>query len=152
MDSAAPGTNARSIAVDRQLKAELARIRGRPYAQLLWDVKGFYDSIRLVPTIEATEKLDFPRDLLYLCGVMHVAPRTLRSQNCYAEPLKMIGISILMGCTSSTRISRAILRRPLVRASSFGQEALAEDYSCGAHVDDVTQAGEAQTEEAVPLS
>ena len=39
-DSAAPGANARDIAVERQLKAELARIRGRRYAQLLWDVNG----------------------------------------------------------------------------------------------------------------
>ena len=54
--------------------------------------------------------------------------------------------SILAGCTSSTRMSRAITKQPLADAEDKAKaRGHADDYTAGVHVDDIGQTSEAAT-------
>ena len=75
--------------------------------------------------------------------------------NCLGVPgahaglLTTIGISIVMGCTSSTWCARSVDHRPLLVSWQAGIDILCDGLLIGVHVDDVAQAAEADTEDQV---
>ena len=65
LDTAAPRQDVRRAGLERQLRAEVATLRHKPFAQLLWDVKGFFDAVKLPHLIPAAMRLGMPLDSLY---------------------------------------------------------------------------------------
>ena len=137
-DTAAPKGNARRAATLRQLRAELAKRAGRHNIQLLWDIEGFFDHLDLERVAEQAWGLGMEPDLLALFLQLHLAPRVLEVDGCMAEPMAIIGRSILMGCTSSTRLARSVTSAPL-HASQATPMDEGTSLTQGVHVDDVSQ-------------
>ena len=83
-------------------------------------------------------RLGFPADLLCLFCTMHASSRAIATAGCYSSLIECLGRSILMGCTSSTRLARASLHSVLAEVHAEAEGGGCE-VSTAAHVDDVTQ-------------
>ena len=138
VDTAAPKGNARRAAVHRQLRAELAQRNGGYSIQLLWDIEGSFDHLDLAYVAEQAWLLGMDADMLAVFLRLHLAPRVLEVDGCLAEPMAILGRSILMGCTSSTRLGRAATRKPLLDSQATPMDQ-GVTLTQGIHVDDVSQ-------------
>ena len=117
----------------RQLIAETATAQGKTVIQLLWDIAAFFDSIDITELIKHAKKWSMPYEPTILALQQHLAPRALQIGGCFAPLIEKTGLSILAGCTSSTRFGRAILRDSALETIKGAAKAV------GSHVDDVTQ-------------
>ena len=61
----------------RQSLIDAAHWRGRPWVQVLWDMKAFYDQIDELKLLPAAERADFPLEVLVLVAQVHTPPRIL---------------------------------------------------------------------------
>ena len=107
-DTAIRGSQALRTALLREFQGELATLLAAPCAELLWDIRKFYDSI--VPQFLAALSipLQYPAVELYLGMACHLSSRTIRKASCFSGWV-VPGCSILAGCTQSTTWSKIYL-------------------------------------------
>ena len=110
-DSAMAGTSPKIAAGLRALEMEQRTIRGEHVIQIMWDVEKYFDSLDIQILIERAVEYEFPKELLILGLQVHRAPRVLKVGDTYADVVPRIGRGIIVGCTLSTSLSRAYLKR-----------------------------------------
>ena len=135
-DTAAPNRRSRVAVGKRQALAETASLLNKPCVQVLYDIAKFFDTINLDLLLPWAEQHGFPVDLLVILSMMHLAPRSLRTQSCFADTVVALARSILMGCTSSTRLARGACYQVLPRTDPAMRD-FPQHSTTGAHVDDV---------------
>ena len=138
-DSALPGRSAHDEVAWRHLLMEQAVLRGKSVGELLWDVAKFFDSLDVPLLIQRAEKLDFPIDQLVLGMQVHRAPRVLKADGCFGEPVEATGVSVLAGCSLSTSLSRAFLRDEVQMSSRERSNGAQATHTVNQHIDDVSQ-------------
>ena len=74
---------------------------------LLWDVKGFFDSIDLPTLVKEAKLLNFPRKLLGLSLALHLAPRASADKDHTHPELLLPGMSSLAGSIHSFMPAKA---------------------------------------------
>ena len=142
-DTASPGHSAETAAGARLWMMELAHLSGNSAAALLWDLDKFFDTIDLKDVRRNAVERDYPRRELCLAIAMHRAPRVLQMagvSSCAILPL----LSILQGCTHSSRFARLITWRPIERSGGDVNDIRQVDrsiarVSSSTFVDDVAQ-------------
>ena len=142
-DTASPGHSAETAAGSRLWLMELAHLSGNAAAALLWDLDKFFDTINLHDVRRIAVDFGYPRRELALALSMHRAPRLLQMagiSSCAILPL----LSILQGCTHSSRFAKLVTWRPIERAGKDVQDIRDVDrslarVSSSTFVDDVAQ-------------
>ena len=76
---------------------------------ILWDIRAFFDSIRIVDVVKLGVEHLFPPVLLRLSLLAHVGPRAFKEKSFIGPWLQSAGLSIVAGCVSSVSITRCIL-------------------------------------------
>ena len=100
-DTAVKGSSALKAKVARALELEVAAIEGKWSLLFLWDLRKFYDSIRLSKLIKELIKKDFPPALLALGAIARKAPRILKAGHSVSGVIDTPARSILAGCQLS---------------------------------------------------
>jgi len=132
-DSAVGGRSCLLAGMRRTLQAESALELGYEAALALWDMKGFYDSVRISHLIAECKGCSYPLGVLLFCLIMHTAPRALKLDKCISKVV-VATRSILAGCLTSTSMARALLKTVLAR-----MQVLLHGTSTDQHVDDLSQ-------------
>jgi len=142
-DSALAGSSSLQAAVARALKIENGCARGAWVGHELWDMRKFYDSIRLPILCEELSKLNFPKPLMVIGFLVHAAPRILRVGTSFGPIIHSCKNSILAGCQLSCSFARGLLRELMQKLSVVDPE-----HPCAQHLDDMSHVliGETESE------
>ena len=108
-DTAVKGSSALKAHLARALELEVAAIEGKKSLLFLWDLRKFYDSIRLSKLVKELIKHGFPPTLLALGAIAHKAPRMLKAGLSYSGVIESPARSILAGCQLSCSWARGLL-------------------------------------------
>ena len=93
----------------RALKLEVGALSNLCTVSILWDIRAFFDSIRIVDVVKLGVEHLFPPVLLRLSLLAHVGPRAFKEKSFIGPWLQSTGLSIVAGCVSSVSITRCIL-------------------------------------------
>ena len=107
-DAAVSGSSPLRAALMRQVKLEIATAQQIPWAEILWDINKFYDSVNLGVVAEVGFKQDYPLINLFLGLQMAAAPRRIKTDVCVSEVLKPT-VSLIAGCWQAVDFSRLAL-------------------------------------------
>ncbi len=132
-DSALRGSSSLRAPLGSPLGVELAQSQGKCVLHFLWDLRKFYDSVRLEVLHERLESLGYNLHLLYLGFLAHKAPRVLKVGHCYSEVIAETGRSMIAGCQQSVSWARGLLVRFVEAVSNVVPRS-----PCGVHVDDLS--------------
>lgn len=99
---------------------------------------GFFDYLGVEHTADRALDLGKEPDALAIFVQLHMAPRILSVDGCLAEPMACVSRSILMGCSSSTRMARAFTHKGLEACRAEPNDQGVRVFT-GSHVDDVSQ-------------
>ena len=133
-DSALRGNSALRAHVARAVDIELADFEELFVVHFLWDMRKFYDSIRINKLVEQLDKLSYNPFILVLGLITHKGPRTLMVGQSCSEPIMQCGRSILAGCQQSCSWARGLLHA-LVESLGY----IMPGSICNEHVDDLSQ-------------
>ena len=125
----------------RALTAEIAQARGKVWAQLMWDIEAFYNSMQMRQTLESLRRLEAPTRVAAMALMVHKGPRWLRSGESFASPVLGTARSVLAGCPTSTSLARAYMHS--TAACTAGTEGTATNQ----HVDDLSHCLQAENAE-----
>ncbi len=120
--------------VARALGIELADAEGKWIIHFLWDVRKFYDPIRISKLIPALMRLGYPSHILVLGVIAHKAPRLINVGPCTSEPIEGCFRSIIAGCQQSVSWTRGLVHK-LVEGLGY----ILPGSVCYEHVDDLSQ-------------
>ncbi len=134
-DSAVKGSSPLHAHLSRALGLELARYQGQCAIHIRWDLRMFYDSVRLEVLHRRLAELGYNLPLLYLGFLAHKAPRVLRVGHCLSEIFCCASRSMIAGCQQSVSWARGLLLK-LVLAVGY----IVLGSPCGVHVDDMSHA------------
>ncbi len=134
-DSAVKGSSSLRAHLGRALGMELARSEGKVSYHFLWDLKKFYDTVRLDVLHERLDAYGYNLPLLYLGFLAHKAPRTLKVGHCISGVISNTGRSMIAGCQQSVSWARGLLLRLVMAVSN-----VVPNSPCGVHVDDLSHA------------
>ena len=141
-DDAIKGSSALQATLLRRTNAEAAASLGLCVVENCWDIEKYYDSIDLLQLIVGMQQLDYPIAVAAMDLLIHVAPRILRWNKLFTEPIG-ISTSILAGTKFSNRYSRIVIfnmmeelrsRLPSVVSRSFVDDLAQSSYGDWAHV------------------
>ena len=107
-DAAVAGSSCLHVALSRALLGEACTLVGAPAAQVLWDIKKFYDSIMPERLAKLAEDLRYPLVQLYMALAVHMPGRVIIDKGVGSRTLFPVH-SILAGCTQSTAWSKVYL-------------------------------------------
>ncbi len=133
LDSAVRGSSSLRAHLGRALGMELARSEGKTSFHFLWDLKKFYDTVRLDVLHERLGAYGYNLPLLYLGFLAHKAPRTLKVGHCMSGVIANTGRSMIAGCQQSVSWARGLLLRLVMAVSD-----VVPSSPCGVHVDDLS--------------
>ena len=108
-DYAVKNSSCLRAALLRALKLEVGALSNLCTASILWDIRAFFDSIRICDVVKLGVEHQFPPMLLRLALLVHVGPRAFKEKNFIGPWLQSTGLSIVAGCVSSVSITRCIL-------------------------------------------
>ena len=108
-DSAIRGSSSLRAQLARSLELELAHAEGLFTAHFLWDIRKFYDSIKLKVLIPRLIDLNYPGVLLSIGLLIHKAPRILLVGEHCGDIINGGARSILAGCQQSASWARGLL-------------------------------------------
>ena len=113
-DTAVKGSSALQASLMRKLYDEIAFAEGLSSLGAYFDLEKFYDSISIDGLIELAILAGYPLHILIFDIIFHLAPRVLKWNGWFSEPL-IVGRGILAGTKSSNTFARIILY-PIVSA------------------------------------
>ena len=132
-DSAVRGHSALRAHLARALDVELDHHEGKHVLHFLWDMRKFYDSIRVTKLIPQLVKHGYPAHVLTLGLLAHKAPRTFKVGSSFSMPVCDCTRIILAGCQQSVSWARGLLYE-LVESLGY----VLPNYVCHEHVDDLS--------------
>ena len=133
-DSAIKGSTALQAQLARALDVELAKAEGKHSVHMLWDMRKFFDSVRIQKLIPHLERLGYPPSIMVLGFIMHKAPRILKVGVGCSKILGAIARSMLAGCQQSVSWTRGLLYE-MVEGLGYVLPGSVADQ----HVDDLSQ-------------
>ena len=134
-DSAVKGSSALRAQLMRSLEVELCDSEQKNIVHFLWDMRKFYDSIRLCKLVPELTRLGYPAHTLTLGLIVHKAPRLLLVGDWVSDPITGTCRSIVAGCQQSVSWARDLLHK-LVETLGY----IMPGSICFEHVDDFSQA------------
>ena len=132
-DTAVRGSSALRAQIARSLDLELADFEELFIIHFLWDLRKFYDSVRIAKLIARLQALGYPPFLLILGLIAHKAPRILMVGHCCSDVIEKCGRSMLAGCQQSVSWARGLMHK-LVEALGY----VLPGSICFEHVDDLS--------------
>ena len=108
-DYAVKNSSCLRAALLRALKLEVGALSNLCTASILWDIRAFFDSIRICDVVKLGVEHLFPPMLLRLALLVHVGPRAFKEKKFIGPWLQSTGLSIVAGCVSFVSITRCIL-------------------------------------------
>jgi hypothetical protein len=108
-DSALKGNSSLKAHLSRALELELADFEGLYTLHFLWDMREFYDSIKVTKLIPLLAERGYPIFTMILGLITHKSPRTLVVGPSCSKPLENCGRSIIAGCQQSVSWARGLL-------------------------------------------
>ncbi len=106
---------------------------------MLWEFATFYGLLDWTVVFHACDEGECLEELAILAAQLHTAPRILLLGERASVLIAHMCRSILAGCLSSTRLAKAVPKRPLVAAADVAVTYSSVYTSLGAHVDDTNQ-------------
>eukprot|EP00973_Karenia_brevis_P091927 12409883-Karenia_brevis.AAC.1 len=134
-DTALRGSSALRAQLARALEVELANEEGLWVLHLLWDMRKFFDSVRVSVLVSRLRQLDFPMHAFFLGAVAHKAPRILQVGPTLSDVISGTGRSIVAGCVQSVSWIRGLMYNLVEK---LGQ--VMPGQICYEHVDDLSHA------------
>ncbi len=113
---------------------ELADFEDLFTIHFLWDLRKFYDSIRIAKLIPKLGRLGYPKHIMALGLIAHKAPRILLVGQCCSNIISKCYKSIVAGCQQSCSWARGLMHQ-LVEALGY----VMPGSICYEHVDDLSQ-------------
>ena len=111
-DQAVAGSSSLRRAMCRSFMDEAAATLGLHTVSTLWDVKEFFDSLDITKVLRFALDNFFPATELVLLTLCHLAPRLLRSNGCYADPIQPHR-SAIAGCRGAQQFARLVMKQVL---------------------------------------
>ena len=108
-DTAVRCSSALRAAIARCLDLELSAFEGLFVVHFLWDLRKFYDSVRITKLIDKLTALGYPPQVMVLGLLAHKGPRTLMVGTPCSDNFASCGRSILAGCQQSVSWARGLM-------------------------------------------
>ena len=134
------GSSFLRAAVLRALQCENGAARGEKVGHLLWDMKKFYDSVRLPDLARELWKRKYPQHLLILGFMTHAGRRVLKVGKSLGPTITDCSNSMVAGCQQAVSWARGILRELVEKLSLVDPE-----FPVHVHVDDLSHVLVAET-------
>ncbi len=134
-DTALHGPFALRAHVLRAMEVELADHEDLFIGHFLWDMRKFYDSIRVAKLVPRLKALGHPVHIMIIGLIAHKAPRILVVGSCVSKPITFCGRSSVAGCQQSRSWARGIMHKFVESV-----EIVFPGSICHEHVDDLSQA------------
>ena len=99
----------------RHMKNEVRSINGELTAVVLWDVKKFFDNLKVPTLVDRAVEAHFPLEQLALAMQQRRAPRIIRTEGFYGTALASPGVSVLPGCLTSVSLAKGYVN-PILAA------------------------------------
>ena len=112
-DKARPGANVLFVALERLLRQEVHRARGRHGITVLMDMSTFYDTIPLEKLQQEAIKLNYPPLHLELAMQLYTGPKAISAEQEFT-PFFRVDRGIPAGCPQAPLLAKAVLAPALV--------------------------------------
>ena len=132
-DRAAKGSSALDATMERQWCFEAARYVGDEGAAILWDLERFFDTVDFEVLLSQAMAWSYPRRLMVLALLQHMAPRTLTYKGVCSQCVAVLR-GVLPGCMHAVPFVKALLKEQLGQVQRAAEQVRQTSY-----VDDFAQ-------------
>ena len=133
-DKVVPGSSALRAATLRKIQIEMDIAEGQNWCLVLWDLRKFYDTIRIAALVRQGTRLKFPPAIMYMAVATYQSPRVLRTKGGACSEWILPHDSVLAGCSMANDMARCAVYDMCEEISNASARAELSQY-----VDDFTQ-------------